>query len=122
MIALPLTFEEAFEGKTANVTVSRERLCRTCGGTGARDPENMPVVRERKARRQHQKKLSFTRVATEFSAFPRCSLGADQTEVPHMFLAMSMETPTVEWRPQQRPPPPADQTSTTRPQTPLNET
>ncbi len=48
MITLPLTFEEAFEGKTVNVTVSRDRLCRTCGGTGASDPENMPVVREGK--------------------------------------------------------------------------
>lgn len=45
MVALPVTFEEAFEGKTANVTVARERLCRTCGGTGASDPGEMPTVR-----------------------------------------------------------------------------
>lgn len=45
MVALPVTFEEAFEGKTANVTVARERLCRTCGGTGASEPGEMPTVR-----------------------------------------------------------------------------
>ncbi|CAM9524255.1 unnamed protein product [Ectocarpus fasciculatus] len=43
MVALPVTFEEAFEGKTANVTVARERLCRTCGGTGASEPGEMPT-------------------------------------------------------------------------------
>lgn len=46
MIALPLTFEEAFFGKTANVTVSRERLCHACKGTGAAKPEEMPMVGE----------------------------------------------------------------------------
>eukprot|EP00903_Cladosiphon_okamuranus_P013217 g12328.t1 len=44
VVALPLTFEEAFFGKTANVTVSRERLCQTCKGTGAAKPEEMTTV------------------------------------------------------------------------------
>ncbi|CAM9756118.1 unnamed protein product [Pylaiella littoralis] len=42
VIALPLTFEEAFEGKSTNVTVARERLCSTCAGTGSADPAKMP--------------------------------------------------------------------------------
>lgn len=49
-MALPLTLEEVFEGKTANVTVTRERLCRTCGGTGAAEPEKMPTVLPHEAR------------------------------------------------------------------------
>eukprot|EP00752_Nemacystus_decipiens_P008329 g7444.t1 len=43
VMALPLTFEEAFLGKTTNVTVSRERLCTACKGTGAAKPEEMPT-------------------------------------------------------------------------------
>lgn len=45
VIALPLTLEEVFHGKTTNVTVARERLCGTCGGTGAADPAEMPTVK-----------------------------------------------------------------------------
>ncbi|CAM9288814.1 unnamed protein product, partial [Hapterophycus canaliculatus] len=45
VVALPLTFEEVFEGKTANVTVTRTRLCRTCGGTGATEPPKMPTCK-----------------------------------------------------------------------------
>lgn len=45
VIAMPMTFEEAFSGKVANVTVTRQRLCHTCKGTGAAKPEEMPTVR-----------------------------------------------------------------------------
>ncbi|CAM9917323.1 unnamed protein product, partial [Choristocarpus tenellus] len=38
---LPLTLGEAFNGKKANVTVTRKRLCTTCQATGSSHPENM---------------------------------------------------------------------------------
>lgn len=41
---MELTYEDVFFGKTVNVTVSRERLCQTCGGTGSAKPEEMPMV------------------------------------------------------------------------------
>lgn len=44
VVLLQLTFEEAFEGKTANVTVTRETLCRVCGATGSANPEDMATV------------------------------------------------------------------------------
>ncbi|CAN0029337.1 unnamed protein product, partial [Laminaria digitata] len=42
-VAVELTYEEAFFGKTVNVTVTRERLCHTCGATGSAKPEEMPT-------------------------------------------------------------------------------
>ena len=44
---MELTYEEAFFGKTVNVTVARERLCHTCGATGSAKPEEMPTVSRR---------------------------------------------------------------------------
>ena len=44
---MELTYDEAFFGKTVNVTVARERLCHTCGATGSAKPEEMPTVSHR---------------------------------------------------------------------------
>lgn len=60
---MELTYEEAFFGKTVNVTVARQRLCHTCGATGSAKPEEMPTVSRRGPRCASSSNYAFVHLS-----------------------------------------------------------